>query len=135
MKLLTKHSDYAIRALLELSKDKKSYLSSREIAKRQDMPYQFTRRILQELIRNKLVSSKEGGKGGFRIKANPGLINIIDVIKIFQGNLQLSECMFRKKICANHSNCILRKEIKRVENIVEKEFKGITLERLLKKQK
>lgn len=131
MKLLTKHSDYAIRALIELAKDKSRYLSSRDVAKRQQIPYQFLRRILQELIKSKLVVSKEGGSGGFKIKANPKRISIIDVINIFQGNVQLTECMFRKKLCVNRSTCILRKEIKRVENIIKKEFRGITLAKLL----
>ncbi|MGR3309273.1 MAG: RrF2 family transcriptional regulator [Candidatus Brocadiales bacterium] len=135
MKLLTKNSDYAIRALIVLARNKTTFLSARKIAKQQDIPYQFLRSILQELIRNNLVVSREGGSGGFRINANPEDISIVDVIKIFRGNLQLTECMFRKKICTSYSSCVLRKEIKRVKKLVEKEFSEITLARLLKKQK
>ena len=135
MKLLTKNSDYAVRALIVLAGNKTTFLSAREIAKQQDIPYQFLRRILQKLIRKKLVVSKEGGSGGFKINANPKDMSIVDIIRIFQGNVQLAECMFRRKICTNRSTCVLRKEIKRVEKIVEKEFSGITLARLLKEQK
>ena len=132
MKLLTKHTDYAIRALLELAENKDEFFSARQISKQQGIPYQFLRQILQGLIRNKLVISKEGRGGGFRIDKEPDLISIVDVIVIFQGNIQLSECMFRKKLCANRSNCVLRKQINRVEELVNKEFKGITIGRLLK---
>ncbi len=135
MKLLTKNSDYAVRALIVLAGNKTTFLSAREIAKQQDIPYQFLRRILQKLIRKKLVVSKEGGSGGFKINANPKDMSIVDIIRIFQGNVQLAECMFRREICTNRPTCVLRKEIKRVEKIVEKEFSGITLARLLKKQK
>ena len=134
MKLITKNSDYAIRALIVLAKNKNTYLPSSKIAKEQNIPYQFLRSILQSLIRNNLVVSKEGGGGGFKIDADPKDISVVDVIKIFQGNLQLTECMFRRKICMNRSTCILRKGIKRVEKIVEKEFDRMTLARLLKKK-
>jgi Rrf2 family protein len=116
-----------------LAQDKDNFLSARKIAQEQRVPYQFLRRILQELIRNKIVLSKEGGRGGFKINADPVDISIIDVIKIFQGNVELSECMFRKKICSNRPSCIFRKEIKRVERIVNKEFSKITLAKLLNK--
>ena len=133
MKLLTKNSDYAIRALAALAMNKDDFLSSKEIAKRQAIPHPFLRRILQDLMGRDLVVSREGGGGGFKINADPKRINIVDVIRIFQGNLQFSECLFRKKLCLKRSTCVLRKEIKRVEKIVEKEFKRITISRLLKK--
>ncbi len=132
MKLLTKHTDYAIRALLELAGNEDKFLSARQIAKRQSIPYQFLRQILQGLIKNKLAISKEGSGGGFRIDKNSDLISMVDIIAIFQGNIQISDCMFRKKLCANRLNCILRKQINRVEKLVNKEFKGITIGCLLK---
>ncbi len=135
MKLLNKKTDYAIRALLVLAEKKDSFLSVREVSKNQNIPYQFLRRILQELIKNKLVDSREGGKGGFKISKNPDLINLVDVIKIFQGNIQLVECMFRKQLCGNRKTCVLRREIKKIERIVDEKFKGISIAKLLKSSK
>lgn len=135
MKLLTKDSDYAIRALAFLANNKGRFVCARQISKEQGVPYQFLRRILQRLIGHNIVVSREGGGGGFRIKANPEKISIIAVIKIFQGDIRLSDCMFRRKICSNRSICILRKEIMRIERVVEKEFARVTLTRLLKVHK
>ena len=109
MKLLTKNSDYAIRALLVLAEKRDSFLSARDIAREQGIPYQFLRKILQELIKNKLVVSREGGKGGFKISKDPNSINIVDVRRVFQGNIQLAECMFRKQLCSNRETCMLSK--------------------------
>jgi Rrf2 family protein len=133
MKLLTKNTDYAIRALLVLAKEPSQYLSARMIAREQKMPYQFLRTIMQKLIKNKLVVSKEGVSGGFKIKKDPKKIKITDIIYIFQGNIELSECLFRKKICHNRENCALRKEIKRIELLVGNEFSKLTIYKLLKK--
>jgi Rrf2 family protein len=131
MKVLTKHTDYAIRALLALATRKEVYVSAKTIAEEQAIPYQFLRRLLQDLIRNGLVVSKEGAGGGVRLAGNPDEIKIKDIIEIFQGKVQVSECMFRKQICANRANCVLRHEIIRIEQMVSNEFEKISIGKLL----
>ncbi|MFC1643707.1 RrF2 family transcriptional regulator [Candidatus Omnitrophota bacterium] len=135
MKLLTKNTDYAIRALLVLAGNPNTYISARDIAKQQKIPYQYLRKILQEVINKSLVESKEGGKGGFKIKIPPAGIKVVDLINIFQGDIQFSECMFRKKICHNRATCVLRKNMQKIESLVIKEFRGITIGSLLKEMK
>jgi Rrf2 family protein len=132
MKLLTKNSDYAVRALLVLGANKGAYISARDIAKAQNLPYQYLRRILQVLIKEKFVESKEGGRGGVKIVVAPRNIHLTDVIRLFQGNIQFSECMFRHKICQNRSTCVLRKRIGVIEQKVIKELEGITIGTLLR---
>lgn len=135
MKMLTKNTDYAIRALLLLSLAKDNFLPASQIAKKEKIPYQFLRRILQHLIKHKLVVSREGIKGGFKINVSPDSLAMDRIIKIFQGEITLSDCMFRKKICTNRKVCVLRPEIKRIEKMVTKEFRKLTLAALLKKMK
>ena len=135
VKLLTKNSDYAIRALIALQETKDNFLPAREISESQNIPYQYLRGILTKLIKNGFVESREGLKGGFKIKKSTGKASIADVIRIFQGDIQLTECMFRENICGNKATCVLRKEISKVEKIVADEFSGITLEKLSKKLK
>ncbi len=132
MKVLTKNTDYAIRALLSLGFANGGYLSARSIAGEQDIPYQFLRRLLQEMIRHGLVSSKEGAGGGFMLAKAPDDIRVRELIEIFQGRVQVSECMFRKQICANRARCVLRHEIMRIEQVVEREFDNITIGKLLR---
>jgi Rrf2 family protein len=133
MKLLTKNTDYAVRAVLVLATNPTEFISSRDIAEKQKIPYQFLRRILQVLIKNKVIESKEGVSGGVRILKDASDIKIIDLIALFQGEIELSECMFRKKICENRDACVLRCEIKRIENIVNKEFGELTIKKLMDK--
>ena len=97
------------------------------------MPYQFLRRILQRLVKAGLVESRKGAGGGFRLCADPAAIHVADVIRKFQGAVELSECMFRKKICENRATCVLRREIKRIERLVTVEFEKLTIQRLMKK--
>jgi Rrf2 family protein len=135
MKLLTKDTDYAIRALLVLAGNQKEYISAREISETEKIPYSFMRKILLKLYKSGYVDSKEGGKGGFKLKKKPSKISAIDLIRLFQGNIQFSECMFRKKLCHKRSDCVLRQNIREIEGLVEDKFRGITIESLWKQLK
>ena len=132
MKVLTKNTDYAIRALLALAARKGSYVSARSIATEHDIPYQFLRGLLQEMIRHDLIVSKEGVQGGFMMKKDPDTISVTHLIEIFQGKVQMSECMFRKQICANRARCVLRHEIMRIEQVVQSEFEKVTIGKLFR---
>ncbi|MGC8774705.1 MAG: Rrf2 family transcriptional regulator [Chlorobaculum sp.] len=131
MKVLNKETDYAVRALISLGMKSDGWVSAKVISDEQAIPYQFLRRILQELIRNGLVESKEGAGGGVRLAKEPGLIAVAEVIEIFQGKVQLSECMFRKQLCSNRANCVLRHEIMRIEKMVNNEFSQVTIGKLI----
>lgn len=126
MKLLTKNTDYAVRALLELARSK-DFVSSRHIAQKQKIPYQYLRKILQEIIKTGWIETKEGKSGGFRLIENPSKINISKIIEVFQGKIELIDCLFRKKICENRAHCPIRREIKKIEKKVIKEFDALTL--------
>jgi Rrf2 family protein len=133
MKLITKETDYALRALLNLAREG-GYLSSRKIAEREGIPLHFLRRILQGLIKAGVIESKEGARGGVRLKAKPEDIRLTDIIRIFQGRIQFSECIFRKKICTNHATCVIRKRIESIESKVTDELGNTTISDLLQDQ-
>ena len=132
MKLLTKETDYGIRAVMNLARQADGFVSSRDISRQEDIPLQFLRRILQTLIKGGVAESREGAAGGFRLKADPGNIRIADMVRLFQGDIQLAECMFRKRICSNRKTCVLRKRIGAIEKLVTREFESMTIEDLLR---
>ncbi|NTV99636.1 MAG: Rrf2 family transcriptional regulator [Chlorobiaceae bacterium] len=132
MKVLTKKTDYAIRALLMLAESKDRYVSAKTISLDQEIPYQFLRGLLQELIRLGHIVSREGAQGGFMISRDPEEIRVKQLIEGFQGQVQVSECMFRKQVCANRAKCVLRHEIMRIEQVVNNEFDKITIGSLLR---
>lgn len=131
MKLITKETDYAIRALMCLALNNSRYRSAREISDKDGIPYQFLRRIFNALSERGIVMTKEGKEGGVKLKVKTSQIRVADIMKIFQGDLQLSACMFRGNICSNRRTCVLRKRIRSIEKVVDKEFKDITIASLV----
>jgi Rrf2 family protein len=132
MKLLTKETDYAIRAAMNLARRGDGFASSRSISTQEKIPLHFLRRILQTLIKGGLVESKEGVAGGFRLRAAADDISIARLIRLFQGNIELSQCMFRRRICSNRKTCVLKKRIAAIESMVEREFEDMTVGDLLR---
>jgi len=131
MKLLTKNTDYAVRALLRISLSGEEYVNSREISTAENIPLPYLRRILSELGRAGLVRTREGVKGGISLALPPEKISLVGLIEIFQEKVSLVECLFRKKICANVQTCPLRRRLKKIEKQVVDELEGITLASLI----
>ena len=132
MKLVTKESDYAIRAVLFLAQNKERYVSSKEISEKDKIPLRFLRKILLKLKENSIIETKEGVAGGIKLKKNADKLSLNNLINLFQGDIKFTECLFRGNVCHNRPSCSLRKRIVSIEKKVEKEFKKITVKTLLK---
>lgn len=135
VKLLTKNTDYAVRALARIAQRGGEAVSAARIAQEEKIPYAYLRRILNILKDEKVLRSIEGKGGGFVLGKKPAEIYLTDIITIFQGEVNLTECMFREKICHNRATCVLRSKIKRIEEKVLEELKGITLASIVNEAK
>ena len=132
MKLLTKNTDYAVRALIYLTRSGDRFVSSREISREDRIPLQYLRRILQILKKEGLVETREGVGGGARLRIAPEKIGVTRLINIFQGKIELAECMFRKQLCHNRQKCVLRKKLQFIEEKVDQELEEITVGSLVR---
>ena len=132
MKLVTKESDYAIRAVLFLAQNTGRYVSSREISEKDYIPLRFLRKILIVLKGENIIETKEGKSGGLKLKKKADKISLKYLITLFQGDVQFTKCLFRGKVCHNRATCVLRKRILNIEEKVAREFEKITIKTLIK---
>ncbi len=131
MKLITRDTDYALRALCFIAKRKDKIVSAAQLVKELKIPRPFLRKILQILNKKNILKSYKGQGGGFSLAVTPNKILLVDLIEVFQGPLRLNECFFKKMACPNTKTCALRKKINTIERYVIKELKSITLASLL----
>ena len=127
MKLITRDTDYAVRALCYIAGHKKKTVSAAELVKKLKIPRPFLRKILQVLQKEGILRSYKGKGGGFQATAPLEGVLLVDVIKVFQGPLQLNECVFKKKLCPNRNRCTLRKKIIRIEERAVSDLEAITI--------
>jgi len=131
MKLITRDTDYALRALCYIAKKKKEIVTVRELVKVLKIPKPFLRKLLQILNKKGILKSFKGQGGGFRLALLAHRIFLADLIEIFQGKLSLNECFFKKMTCPDIHTCSLRKKINRIERQIIYKLKFITLASLL----
>src|SRR3990167_7626738 len=118
MKLITRNTDYAVKALRYICRNKGKITSVKDLTYELDIPRPFLRKILQILNKKKLLKSFKGRGGGFMLSSSPEKIFLIDLIEVFQGPFMLNECIFKKEICSNRYNCALKRKIDDIEEDV-----------------
>ncbi len=132
MKIFRKDTDYAVRTLIFLAmRGGSDYVSATTLSKELGLPTNFLRRICSTLIKAEYLETREGARGGVRLSRKPDTITILELIKLFDGKPELSDCTFRKKLCPNRKTCVLRKRILGIEEIVNREFAAITIQTLI----
>ena len=130
MKLITRDTDYALRAICYIAQQK-NIVTVTDLVKVLSVPRPFLRKILQRLSQKGILESYKGQAGGFKLKIPAKKLFIFQVMEVFQGPLALNECFFKKDICPNQSKCILRQKIKTIENYVFAQLKKINLAALI----
>ena len=132
MKLITRDTDYAVRALVYMAQDPGRITAVQELVDELDMPLAFSRRILQKLSQKGILVSVKGKGGGFCIKRPLGQIQLFEIMEAFQGRLSAVSCMFKKSFCPNTRRCPLRRKMKEVEKNIFSELKKINVASLVK---
>jgi len=132
MKLITKDTDYAIRALCCIAKKGKKRVSAKELVKDLKIPRPFLRKILQKLNKKKLLKSYKGQSGGFVLCQNPKDICVADLVRIFQGRINAIDHVFRKELCRNVKVCVLKKKLDNVEKYIVSELESISIKSLMR---
>ena len=127
MKLINRNTDYAVRALCFIAKQKRAVVTVSELSEKLSVPYPFLRRILQRLNKEGLICSSRGKNGGFALATPIQKIFLYDLIGIFQGKVEFASCMIKKSICSDIRTCPLRQEIKRIEDYIVSELKSVTI--------
>lgn len=132
MKLITRDTDYALRALCFIAKAKDKIIPAAELVRKTKIPRPFLRKLLQSLHKKGILNSYKGQGGGFSLKRPAERMSLVDLIEIFQGSLRLNECLFKGLACPNVKTCALKKKIDKIEKYVIRELKSINLASLLR---
>jgi Rrf2 family protein len=133
MKLLTRDTDYAIRALGCAAGNKDKVVTVRVLAAKLGLPGAYLRKILQILNREGIFRSTKGRGGGFTLAIDPEDISIIRVVEIFQGPFVLAEHKSRGVDCPEIKTCRLKEKLDELGAHVSKELKAMTIADMVRK--
>lgn len=101
-----------------------------KIATEQNIPKHFLSKILQLLVKHKLLVSTKGPSGGFKLSRPPEEITLIEVVKAIDGLDIFRQCGIGFKECDESDPCPIHTDYKKIRNRVYQLFKNKTLEGL-----
>ena len=103
---LTKRADYAIRAVLALSRAADGQrLSVRRIAADERIPERFLPLVMGDLVRAGLVEGTVGRSGGYRLAKPSAEISLLEVVEAVEGDSRRRVCVLRGGPCALAAVC------------------------------
>ncbi|MGD2173875.1 MAG: Rrf2 family transcriptional regulator [Candidatus Brocadiaceae bacterium] len=114
MAIISRESDYAVRALASLAKTDE-WLSVSAMAEQEDIPEVFLRKIMQRLNRAGVVESRRGPFGGYRLAMPAEQVTVLDAVEIVQGPLVINECFADPDICPRVDFCPLRRRLSEIQ--------------------
>jgi Rrf2 family transcriptional regulator, iron-sulfur cluster assembly transcription factor len=103
---ITREGDYGIRSVLYLARQPFKKISFvNEISEEYKIPRSFLAKILQKLVKAKIVRSYRGVKGGFSLAKQAKDISVLNVLEAIEGKLALNLCLPDKKMCNFSRHC------------------------------
>ena len=106
---LSKKADYALMAMKHLAaRQDQASCSAREIAEAYEIPLELLAKVLQRLVRARLLLSVQGTRGGYRLSRAAAAIPVADVIQAVDGPLTVTACSDDDQNCEQYSKCSIR---------------------------
>jgi Rrf2 family protein len=106
---LSKKADYALMAVKHLAqRPDGASASAREIAESYDIPLELLAKVLQRLVRSRLLVSVQGTRGGYRLGRPAQTIAVADVIQAVDGPVAVTACSADDHRCDQYSKCSIR---------------------------
>lgn len=123
--IFSKSTEYAIRAtmFLCLNSSGNECFKINTIASAIDSPPFFTSKILQSLVRQNIISSTKGPKGGFYIDKKSKPIILYDLIIAVEGPDFFDKCLLGLNKCSEKNPCPLHKYFKKHKEELKQLFK------------
>ncbi len=118
--LITRETDYAVRTVLYLAREQDRTASVTEVARTMHIPKSFLAKILQRLVRSRILKSRRGVNGGFQLARKPSDITLFSITEVIQCPAGINLCAVNSKKCKWSATCSvhpvwvdIRKEVER----------------------
>ncbi|PRY84565.1 RrF2 family transcriptional regulator [Mongoliibacter ruber] len=114
--MFSKACQYGIKAVIYIWQQslKGNKVGAKEVAEHVDVPEPFTAKILQDLVRKKLIGSQKGPNGGFYVGKEHESFTLKDLVVAIDGDELFSGCSLGLKECSEINPCPLHNEVKKV---------------------
>ncbi len=122
-------AEYALRAVVVLARDAGKSRPADEIALATRVPRRYVNKVLQALVRARLVRSQSGPGGGYALLRPPDEVSILDVVTAVEPMPRIRGCPLG--IEGHTSLCPLHRQLDDACASTERAFASVTIGQLL----
>jgi len=111
--MFSKSSKYAIRSILFLAthSTEQERFGAKQLAGELNVPVHFLAKVLQELVRKKLISSAKGPGGGFYLTSMNHSMTISEILEAVDGNEIFKGCVLGFASCSDENPCPIHVQV------------------------
>jgi Rrf2 family protein len=135
--MLTQKTRYSLLALIKLAEEfGNKALVINDIAKSEKIPKRFLEAILLELKKNGYLGSKLGKNGGYYLLKDPNDVNLLEIIRLFEGSIAMLACTSEKfykacEHCKDEKNCKIRHTFNDIRDYTYEKLANTSLANLI----
>ncbi|HZW62209.1 MAG TPA: Rrf2 family transcriptional regulator [Flavobacteriaceae bacterium] len=131
--MFSKACEYGIKAsiFIAINSFEGKRVTPKDISKEINSPQAFTAKILQTLVRHKIINSVKGAYGGFEIeKKNISAIKLAEIVNAIDGDAIYKGCGLGLERCDENFPCPVHDKFKEVRESLRFMLENTTLEEL-----
>ena len=114
---LSKKADYALLAMRHLAAQGTGMaVSARELAETYSIPPELLAKVLQKLVRARMLESQHGTRGGYVLAQPARALSVADVIQSIDGPLTVTACSDTDHSCDQYARCNSRDPLWRIKD-------------------
>jgi len=134
LELVHRDTDYAIRAMVLLASNQKT-MSVAELARCEQVPTEFLKKIMQVLKNAQFIESVQGPFGGYKLTKNPEETTLYDIITAVQGPIHMNICFANPSVYEGSDTCLLRDILGEIGGQINDYLENVTLEDMMVRMK
>ena len=123
---------YGTRILIELALQVNQGVTQvSKIASNQKIPVKYLEQLLRTLRQAGVVKSVRGPKGGHLLAQDPAQISLGQVVRLFEGQTDLVECVSSPEKCDMAAECLVRNAWQDATSVLYEKLDNISIADLI----
>jgi len=127
--MFSRSCEYALQGVLYIALHSKNgqAVGLKEIAESLKIPMHFLSKILQLLVRHRILASLKGPNGGFLLSEAPENLTLFKIVEIVDGLGIFDRCGIGLKVCSDETPCPIHHKYK----ILKEDIKNLLKEKTI----
>lgn len=126
----SKKVEYALIAMVNMDGilERGELVSAKSLSAKFNIPPDIMGKVLQTLVRNGLLESVQGMKGGYTISRPLDNITVLEIIEAIDGRISLTSCIKDEQgVCSQYDYCGIQTPIGIIQNELVDMLSNISL--------